>query len=392
MSSIYEQFGVKEVADITFFELDSYGRQKPVLYIDTAKVSTVEKSASNAEARGGKGNPALISWDFGVEINVTLEDALFSPKSMALMQGSGKVRTGTPSKPVAVDVANEMATVSDAGTFILKHTPIANTLYIYVIDNNGRWVNGEQLHNAKIAGRTVTLDTPDIATLKNKDIVCFYKTNIMTDAAQVINISADTFGGTYRVVGDTFARSRATGKDEYFQLIIHRAKLASDTTFTFQADGDPSTFNMSLRVLRNVADPRMIDLIKYNFDMTDTEEAEDMNSSDNPHGVKAYTTLRANIAAAAGALATANLTMAMADDKVAAGASNAAQITAKLSAMRNASTGSYTLFVKAYDEAVAINAKIGATADEINQSASGLASATQALNTDVGQLAALVNA
>ena len=96
--------------------------------------------------------------------------------------------------------------------------------------------------------------------------------------------------------------------------------------------------------------------------------------------------------AAAGALATANLTMAMADDKVAAGASNAAQITAKLSAMRNASTGSYTLFVKAYDEAVAINAKIGATADEINQSASGLASATQALNTDVGQLATLVNA
>lgn len=136
----------------------------------------------------------------------------------------------------------------------------------------------------------------------------------------------------------------------------------------------------------------MIDMIKYNFDVVDSEEAEDMNSSDNPHGVKAYTTLRANIAAGAAALASANLTMAMADDKVAAGASNASQISAKLSAMRHADTGSYTKFVKTYDAAVAANAKIGATANELSTAASELASATQALNSDVQALAALVNA
>lgn len=223
MSSIYGQFGVKEVADITFFELDPYGRQKPVLYIDTAKVSTVEKTASNAEARGGKGNPALISWDFGVEITMNIEDALFSPKSLALMQGSGKVRPGTPSKPVTIDVANEMTSVSDAGAFVLKHAPIANSLYIYLVDNNGRWLNGEQLHNVKVAGKTVTLDAADIPTLKGKDIVCFYKTQIMSDAAQVVTINSDTFGGTYRVVGDTFARNRATGKDELINIVAHLA-------------------------------------------------------------------------------------------------------------------------------------------------------------------------
>ena len=101
MASIFEQYGIKEVADVTFYERDTAGHEKPVLYIDTAKVSTIEKTASTAEARGGKGNPALISWDFGLEINVTLEDALFSPQSMAIMQGSGKAIEGTSTNPVS---------------------------------------------------------------------------------------------------------------------------------------------------------------------------------------------------------------------------------------------------------------------------------------------------
>ena len=109
MASIFEQYGIKEVADVTFYERDTAGHEKPVLYIDTAKVSTIEKTASTAEARGGKGNPALISWDFGLEINVTLEDALFSPQSMAIMQGSGKVESATTGTgQVYIDVTNEV--------------------------------------------------------------------------------------------------------------------------------------------------------------------------------------------------------------------------------------------------------------------------------------------
>ena len=43
MASIFDQYGIKEVADITFYERDTQGYEKPVLYIDTAKVSTIEK-------------------------------------------------------------------------------------------------------------------------------------------------------------------------------------------------------------------------------------------------------------------------------------------------------------------------------------------------------------
>ena len=55
------------------------------MYLDTLKVSTIEVSADQTEAKGGKGNPPLIVWDFGKEISVTLQDALFTTTSLAVM-------------------------------------------------------------------------------------------------------------------------------------------------------------------------------------------------------------------------------------------------------------------------------------------------------------------
>ena len=288
MASIFEQYGIKEVADVTFYERDTNNNEKPVLYIDTAKVSTIEKTASTAEARGGKGNPALISWDFGLEINVTLEDALFSPKSMALMQGSGKVINGTSTEPVYVDVTGEIVTVSNSTRLELAHPYKTNSIYIYEIDSNGRWINGQQLRGWEAStstGASTSTETNYIkkgssgSNITTSQVAVFYKTPIRTDSAQVIKINSDTFPGTYRVVGDTFARNRSTGKDEFFQFIIHRAKVNPENTITLSADGDPSTFNMSLKVLRNIGDTGMIDLVKYKFDDV-VDEVTDLGPSD----------------------------------------------------------------------------------------------------------------
>ena len=93
MANILDRYGIKEVADVVFYKINSAGKpESPVLYLDTLKVSTIEKTAEEAEARGGKGNAALIAWDYGKEITVTLEDALFSAKSMAIMFGNGDVK------------------------------------------------------------------------------------------------------------------------------------------------------------------------------------------------------------------------------------------------------------------------------------------------------------
>ena len=80
----------------------------------------------------------------------------------------------------------------------------------------------------------------------------------------VIDVSANSFPGTYYCVGETFARSEASGEDEFFQLIFPKAKVTSENTITLEAEGDPSTFNMNLRVLRP-ADGIMMKLVKYDL-------------------------------------------------------------------------------------------------------------------------------
>ena len=81
----------------------------------------------------------------------------------------------------------------------------------------------------------------------------------------VIVVSADSFPGTYYVTGDTYARSEASGKDEFFQFIVPKAKVQSENTITLEAEGDPSVFNMNLRVMRP-ADGQMMKLVKYNLE------------------------------------------------------------------------------------------------------------------------------
>ena len=96
MASILDRYGIKEVADVTFYKINSDGTPgEPVLFLDTLKVSTIEQTAETVDARGGKGNPKLITWDYGKEITVNIEDALFSPKSMAIMLGDGNVIKAT---------------------------------------------------------------------------------------------------------------------------------------------------------------------------------------------------------------------------------------------------------------------------------------------------------
>lgn len=58
------------------------------MYFDTLKVSTVDQATSQVTARGGRGNPEQIGWDYGKEITVTLEDALYTPASQSLMWGA----------------------------------------------------------------------------------------------------------------------------------------------------------------------------------------------------------------------------------------------------------------------------------------------------------------
>ena len=88
--NIFDQYGIKEVADVTLYSIhkkkDGSGDvyYVPALYLDSLKISTVEKTAESTWAQGGYGNARLINWDYGKQINVSLEDALCTPASLGL--------------------------------------------------------------------------------------------------------------------------------------------------------------------------------------------------------------------------------------------------------------------------------------------------------------------
>lgn len=58
-TDVLKRYGIKEVSDVTFYEINAETGEPgaPVLYLDTLKVSTIEQTADNTSARGGKGNP-----------------------------------------------------------------------------------------------------------------------------------------------------------------------------------------------------------------------------------------------------------------------------------------------------------------------------------------------
>lgn len=91
--NIFDQYGIKEVADVTLYSIhkkkDGSGGvyYVPALFLDTLKVSTVEETGENTWAQGGIGNGKLINWNYGKEINVTLEDALCTPASLGMCWG-----------------------------------------------------------------------------------------------------------------------------------------------------------------------------------------------------------------------------------------------------------------------------------------------------------------
>ena len=44
--NILARYGIKEVADVTFYKIDKDGKPTtPVIYLDTLKVSTIEQTA-----------------------------------------------------------------------------------------------------------------------------------------------------------------------------------------------------------------------------------------------------------------------------------------------------------------------------------------------------------
>lgn len=280
------RFGVKEVADVTFYNLVT---GEPELYLDTLKMSNLENNAESTYATGGQGASRLVGWDYGRTSTFTIQDALLNPKAIAMQLGTdleNKIETIQAREVVVAKLDSATGTYSfelseqikASGSGVVKP-------FIYITDITGK----AQL--AKVDVTTVpatygtsTVGTPaytvseitimdteintaltsaGMATGATEVQLLVYYSFETIDLAEIITVSSDKFAGYYKVVGDTLWRNEATGQDEKVQLVVPKAKITSTFTMTMQPDSDPSVFDFNLDVFKDSNSTDMVKMIRY---------------------------------------------------------------------------------------------------------------------------------
>ena len=285
MAIILDKYAIKEVADVMFYELDSKGAPSaPVLYLDTLKTSTLEQSSETVDATGGKGNVKLLSWDTNKELTLTLEDALFSAKSLGIMFGGTMKWYGDKQEVLKTLPAKAVTADGDYLSFEIsgKKMWIAQTLvtafsYADITGANKvdpvpvaypNWTTKKGKASASgddVAGQDIEFVTFDLLDVTSTKAALTPGTNNVVTGGLTIDIGAEFNSNTYYITGDTYARNFQSGQDEFLQFIVPKGKVsAEDVSLTMEADGDPATFSMSVKCLK-ADDGTMIKLVKYNL-------------------------------------------------------------------------------------------------------------------------------
>ena len=276
------KFGVREICDVVFKAKtdDKIGKSnfvagQPVLYIDTAKTSTLEGAATTVYAQGGKGNTRLIAWEGEKTLTFTVEDALLSPIGFSILSGAGLVEAADDNlvhMHMTTDVilnAEKKAVLTleafdadhhfEDGKVAVCKTDEAVKAFGTVLDGSGAGiaflgaadVTGEAIEGVEGAlavddTNKVTFDFSKAAGAAQGQTVRIDYYIIKKAGVQTINIDAENFAGYYYVEASTLFRREDTGKDMPAELILPNVKIQSNFTFTMASTGDPSTFTFTM--------------------------------------------------------------------------------------------------------------------------------------------------
>ena len=295
------KFGVRECANIVFraktpTDIGKYHFKagQPVLYIDTATTSSVEQATTTVYAQGGRGNVRLVTWEGEKTLTFTVEDALLSPISLAMLSGADLFQGGenipyvhfhTPSTASMVVTGSGSANsaVIDLSPVLGDGEQICATndapIYVVFTDTDGS-IRGAMVEADLAAGGSVVVDstTKQKVTItaaklagyqpwvKSSDIdikvdsskyvepgeyTVFVDYYLDKPAAKVdeLQIAADNFAGNYYVEAETLFRRKSDGVDMPANLTFPNVKIQSNLTFQLSGTGDPSTFTFTMDAL-----------------------------------------------------------------------------------------------------------------------------------------------
>ena len=258
------KFGVREIANVVFRAKNeqrignqTFAKGQPVFYLDTAKTSSMEGAATTVYATGGRGNTRLIAWEGEKTLTFTVEDALLSPISFAMLSGAGVIKGAADSEKEVHFHQTTNAVIggganggleidlTDALESTEKICPTA-PIYIMKLDSYGD-LTGEVLTGWNVNSTGKKLTHENVAGLTGAVMVDYYVLKKEGTVSE-LQIDAEHFGGYYYVEADTLFRRQADGKDLPANLTFPNVKIQSNFTFSMASTGDPSTFTFTMDV------------------------------------------------------------------------------------------------------------------------------------------------
>lgn len=273
------KFGLREVCNVVLkarkdgtFLGKEFKQGQPVLWFDSLKTSGLEGSGEIIYARGGRGNTKLVSWTGDREVTFTMEDALISPMSMALLTAgslrkagtddnkiiSHRTATATFKKDAKLHMDGKETTVSG---FIFSDLPkdenfcdteprfliIDNQCYNLIHDDLFGFTPCDEGYLCELSAQeTSEIEEALIKQFEGKNgQIDFYveKTSKMIQ----IDISPDSFGAGFYLEGETLFREYGEGGyDQAAEFIVPNCKVQSNFNFSMASTGDPSTFTFTM--------------------------------------------------------------------------------------------------------------------------------------------------
>lgn len=238
------KFGVREICDVVFKANQSgflgsmpVKKGQPVLYIDSAKTSTIEGAATTVYATGGKGNSRLIAWEGEKTLTFTVEDALLSPIGFAILSGAGLYDIEGLKKTAMVHCTSIGVLDAEKGIDLEN---VSTNAPLFVMGYKDGSITGMLKASVSEDGKVTVTD----GKAGDQVFVDYYEEK--TEAVTELDIDAENFAGYYYVEASTLFRRESDGKDLPAEIVFPRVKIQSNFTFTMASSGDPSTFTFTM--------------------------------------------------------------------------------------------------------------------------------------------------
>ena len=253
------RFGSREICNVVFRAKAAqkignitFQKGQPVLYIDSAKASTLEGAATSVYATGGRGNSRLVAWEGEKTLTFTVEDALLSPVSFAMLSGAGLIK-GKDEEKVHVHMTSyvqiDTAEIDLTDALGVNDTICASApIFVIVTEEDGS-ITGNLIEvKADVGGKKLlpaTGSSFDEAYVGKTVMVDYY---VIKNSANVseLQIDAENFAGYYYVEADTLFRRQDGSGDMPANFTLPNVKIQSNFTFSMASSGDPSTFSFTM--------------------------------------------------------------------------------------------------------------------------------------------------